>query len=75
MRRDSGIPASNEIYGKRQPERDNMDRKLALRDEILMSVEKPARYIGGEFNSVMKDPDSVAVRFAFCFPDVYPDLV
>ena len=48
-----------------------MDRKLALRDEILMSVEKPARYIGGEFNSVMKDPDSVAVRFAFCFPDVY----
>ena len=30
-------------------------RKLALSDEILMSIEKPARYIGGEYNSVMKD--------------------
>ena len=46
-------------------------RKLALRDEILMQVEKPARYIGGEVNAVMKDPGKVDVRFAFCFPDVY----
>lgn len=46
-------------------------RKLALSDEILLSIEKPARYIGGEVNSVMKDPEQVKVRFAMCFPDVY----
>ena len=46
-------------------------RKLALDDDILMSVEKPARYIGGEYNAVMKDPAKVSIRFAFCFPDVY----
>ena len=46
-------------------------RKLALSDEILLSVEKPARYIGGEVNSVMKDKDKIAIRFAMCFPDVY----
>ena len=46
-------------------------RKLALSDEILLSIEKPARYIGNEVNSVMKDRDSVQVRFAMCFPDVY----
>lgn len=46
-------------------------RKLALSDEILMTVEKPARYIGGEVNAVMKDKDQVDIRFAMCFPDVY----
>ena len=46
-------------------------RNLALSDDVLMRVDKPARYIGGEFNSVMKDPDSVEIRFAMCFPDVY----
>jgi radical SAM family uncharacterized protein len=46
-------------------------RKLALSDEILMSIEKPARYIGGEYNSVMKDKERVDVRFCMCFPDVY----
>ena len=46
-------------------------RKLALSDEILMIVEKPARYIGGEVNAVMKDKDQVDIRFAMCFPDVY----
>ena len=46
-------------------------RKLALSDDILMSIEKPVRYIGGEYNSVMKDPEEVKVRFAMCFPDVY----
>ena len=46
-------------------------RKLALSDEILLSIEKPARYIGGEVNSVMKDKDEVDIRFAMCFPDVY----
>ena len=46
-------------------------KKLALSDEILMKIEKPARYIGNELNSVVKDKDSVDVRVAMCFPDVY----
>ena len=46
-------------------------RKLALSDEILMKIENPARYIGGEVNMVKKNPDKVDVRFAMCFPDVY----
>ena len=46
-------------------------RKLALSDEILMQVEKPARYIGNELNSIVKDKDSVDIRVAMCFPDVY----
>ena len=52
-------------------------RKLALSDEILLKVDKSARYIGGEVNSIMKmdgngkiDPN-IAIRVAFCFPDVY----
>ena len=45
-------------------------RKLALRDEILLSVDNAARYIGGEVNSVMKNLDGIDVRVAFCFPDV-----
>lgn len=45
--------------------------RLALSDEILMAVEKPARYIGNEVNSVIKDKSSVAVRFCMCFPDAY----
>ncbi|MBO5209316.1 MAG: TIGR03960 family B12-binding radical SAM protein [Lachnospiraceae bacterium] len=48
-----------------------MTRKLALSDEILMQVEKPARYIGNEVNSVIKEKDKIDVRFAMCFPDVY----
>jgi len=46
-------------------------RKLALTDDILLKIEKPARYIGNEINSVMKDKDSIDIRFAMCFPDVY----
>ena len=46
-------------------------RKLALSDEILLSIEKPARYIGGEINMVQKDSRAVDVRFCMCFPDVY----
>ena len=46
-------------------------RKLALSDEILLQIDKPARYIGGEVNAVMKDPEKVDIRFAMCFPDVY----
>lgn len=40
-------------------------------DEILMQVEKPARYIGNEINMVVKEPKDVDIRFAFCFPDSY----
>lgn len=46
-------------------------RKLALSDEILLSIDKPARYIGNEVNMVKKDPSKVDIRFAMCFPDVY----
>lgn len=46
-------------------------RKLALQDEILMQVEKPARYIGNEVNAVRKNKEEIAIRFAMCFPDVY----
>jgi len=46
-------------------------RKLALSDEILLSVQQPARYIGNEMNMVVKDPSMVDIRFAMCFPDVY----
>ena len=46
-------------------------KKLALSDEILMKVEKPARYIGNELNSIVKDKDNVDIRVAMCFPDVY----
>ncbi|MCI9162823.1 MAG: TIGR03960 family B12-binding radical SAM protein [Lachnospiraceae bacterium] len=46
-------------------------RKLALPDEILLSIQQPARYIGGEVNMCVKDPKDVAIRFAMCFPDVY----
>lgn len=46
-------------------------RKTALSEDILLSIEKPARYIGNEVNSVMKDKNKTDVRFAMCFPDVY----
>jgi len=46
-------------------------RTLALSDDILMQVEKPARYIGNEVNAVIKDKKDIKVRFAMCFPDVY----
>ena len=58
------------MYILNKNERRNM-RKLALNDEILLKIEKPARYIGNEVNSVMKDKNEVDVRFAMCFPDVY----
>ena len=45
--------------------------ELALRDEILLQVEKPARYIGNEVNAVIKDKSQVDIRVAMCFPDVY----
>lgn len=46
-------------------------RKPALSDEILLKIEKPARYIGNEVNMVVKDPADVDIRAVFAFPDVY----
>lgn len=45
-----------------------VDREL---DNLLKKVEKPARYTGGEVNSIEKDPETVAVRVGFAFPDTY----
>ena len=46
-------------------------RKLALSDDILLNIEKPARYIGNEVNSVMKNKSEISIRFVMNFPDVY----
>ncbi len=45
--------------------------KLFLSDALLLSVVKPARYIGQEYNAIVKDKNDVDVRFGMCFPDVY----
>ncbi|MCD8189937.1 MAG: B12-binding domain-containing radical SAM protein, partial [Clostridiales bacterium] len=45
-----------------------MDPKL---ERILLRVQKPARYTGGEYNEIIKDKAAVDTRFAFCFPDTY----
>ena len=44
---------------------------VRITDDILCKVEKPSRYIGGELNEVIKNPEEVDIRFGFCFPDVY----
>ncbi|MCL1996709.1 MAG: TIGR03960 family B12-binding radical SAM protein [Defluviitaleaceae bacterium] len=44
---------------------------ISLSDELLLSVEKPSRYLGGELNTVIKDLNTVKTRFLFCYPDVY----
>ena len=44
---------------------------MKIPERILRSVEKPARYTGGEWGQVLKDKNEVDVRFAFCFPDTY----
>ena len=44
---------------------------ITLKDKILSKVTKPTRYTGGELNAVLKDPESVDVRFGFCFADTY----
>lgn len=46
-------------------------KKLALSDEILLKIDKPARYLGNELNAVIKNPEEVDIRFCMCFPDVY----
>ena len=48
-----------------------MNNKLAIKDEILLTIDKPARYIGNEVNMVRKNPEAVKIRVAFAFPDVY----
>ncbi len=48
-----------------------MNENLALSEDILLSIEHPARYIGNEINAVYKDKDAIDVRFCMCFPDVY----
>ncbi|MBQ8435137.1 MAG: B12-binding domain-containing radical SAM protein, partial [Oscillospiraceae bacterium] len=40
-------------------------------EKFLLDVQKPARYIGGESGSIIKDSENVSVSFAFCFPDTY----
>ncbi|MBR2339128.1 MAG: B12-binding domain-containing radical SAM protein, partial [Clostridia bacterium] len=40
-------------------------------EQLFERVQKPARYTGGELNSVVKEKSKVNVRFAFCFPDLY----
>ena len=45
-----------------------MDKRL---ERILPRVQKPARYVGGEYNAVLKDKTQVDTRIAFCFPDTY----
>lgn len=40
-------------------------------DKVLLNVQKPARYIGGELNSIIKNKEEIDIRFAFCFPDTY----
>ena len=47
---------------------EELKRKI---EPLLLKTQKPARYIGGELGSVIKDRSKVDVRFAFCFPDVY----
>ena len=46
-------------------------KKLALDDETLLSIQQPARYIGGEVNSVTKVLTPETIRFCMCFPDVF----
>ena len=45
-------------------------RKQALPDELLLQVQKPARYLGNEMNAVLKDRN-IPIRFVMCFPDLY----
>jgi radical SAM family uncharacterized protein len=44
---------------------------MANLDSILHQVQKPARYTGGEWNSIIKDWDAIPIRFALAYPDLY----
>ena len=48
-----------------------MSRTVQIDPILLSKVSKPARYVGGEYNSVVKDHDAVDLTVAYCFPDVY----
>ena len=48
-----------------------MSRTVSIDPILLSKVSKPARYVGGEWNSVVKDHDDVKLTVAYCFPDVY----
>lgn len=61
---DSSVPIE-------ENDKEQFMNQLALSDEILLSIDKPARYIGNEVNMIKKNPDEVSIRFAMCFPDVY----
>lgn len=47
------------------------NKTVEMPRSVLLSVSKPGRYTGGEYNSVLKDPEKSNIRFAFCFPDIY----
>ena len=66
VRRKTRIPERNTAYSER-----NKQMQTCLPDEILIKLEKPARYIGNEINSIRKAPETVNIRFCMCFPDVY----
>lgn len=59
------------ILRRKAQEKEKHMRKLALKDEILLSIQQPARYIGGEVNMCMKNKEDIQIRFCMCFPDVY----
>lgn len=50
---------------------DNKNKTDIIKEKILRRVEKPGRYIGGEYGEILKDKEKIAARFAFCFPDTY----
>lgn len=61
------MPQNNEQNSSAYKNTEMMDKL----DEFLLNIQKPSRYIGGEVGAVVKDKNSVDVRFAFCFPDTY----
>ena len=58
------------IYSNDFSEEYILDKKL---EHLLLNTQKPARYIGGEAGSIVKDKSKIDVRFAFCFPDTYDE--
>jgi radical SAM family uncharacterized protein len=60
--------AFSKCYNKKMLTAEQIENKL---NRILLKVQKPGRYVGGELNSVVKDWDSVKTKVAFVFPDIY----
>lgn len=66
------VPHKTEIVEVSMKEKTiSKKQKAYIYDEILRRVEKPGRYSGGEWNSIIKNPDDMNIRYGFCFPDVY----